>query len=97
MRTFQLASEFKKLTVLENLVSAIPRPVRATRSPARFGDGATGARKTRENIERAKEMLEGFGLTQYADTYAGGLSGGQRRLVEIMRALLAQPDASAAR
>jgi branched-chain amino acid transport system permease protein len=90
IRTFQLASEFKKLTVLENLVSAIPR---------QSGDSLTGALRGRRywgrddaaNIERAKEMLEGFGLTQYADSYAGGLSGGQRRLVEIMRALLAQP------
>jgi branched-chain amino acid transport system permease protein len=90
IRTFQLASEFKKLTVLENLVSAIPR---------QSGDSLTGALRGRrfwghedgENIERAKEMLEGFGLSQYADSYAGGLSGGQRRLVEIMRALLAEP------
>ncbi|MGA2295535.1 MAG: branched-chain amino acid ABC transporter ATP-binding protein/permease [Acidimicrobiales bacterium] len=90
VRTFQLASEFKKLTVLENLVSAIPRQA---------GDSLTGALRGRRywgredaaNIERAKEMLEGFGLTQYADSYAGGLSGGQRRLVEIMRALLAEP------
>jgi branched-chain amino acid transport system permease protein len=90
IRTFQLASEFKKLTVLENLVSAIPR---------QSGDSFAGALRGRrywgredvENIERASEMLEGFGLTQYADAYAGGLSGGQRRLVEIMRALLAQP------
>ena len=90
IRTFQLASEFKKLTVLENLVSAIPR---------QSGDSFVGALRGRrfwgrddaENIERASEMLEGFGLSEYADSYAGGLSGGQRRLVEIMRALLAQP------
>ena len=90
VRTFQLASEFKKLTVLENLVSAIPH---------QSGDSLTGSLRGRrywvrddaENIERAKEMLEGVGLSQYADNYAGGLSGGQRRLVEIMRALLAQP------
>ena len=90
VRTFQLASEFKKLTVLENLVSAIPR---------QSGDSLPGALRGRrfwgredgENIERAKEMLEGFGLSPYADNYAGGLSGGQRRLVEIMRALLAEP------
>jgi branched-chain amino acid transport system permease protein len=90
VRTFQLASEFKKLTVLENLVSAIP---------SQSGDSLAGAlrgkrfwgREDQANIERAKEMLEGFGLSQYADSYAGGLSGGQRRLVEIMRALLAEP------
>ena len=90
VRTFQLASEFKKLTVLENLVSAIP---------GQSGDGFFGSLRGRRywgreeaaNIERAKEVLEGFGLSQYADSYAGGLSGGQRRLVEIMRALLAEP------
>jgi ABC-type branched-subunit amino acid transport system ATPase component len=36
-------------------------------------------------------MLERFGLTKYANAYAGDLSGGQRRLVEIMRALMAEP------
>ncbi|MDE3064507.1 MAG: branched-chain amino acid ABC transporter ATP-binding protein/permease [Acidobacteriota bacterium] len=90
VRTFQLASEFKKLTVLENLVSAIPR---------QSGDSFWGSMRGRRhwgredaaNIERALELLDGFGLGQYADAYAGGLSGGQRRLVEIMRALLAEP------
>jgi len=90
VRTFQLASEFKKLTVLENLVSAIPN---------QSGDSFWGAMRGRrfwgsedkQNIERAMELLGGFGLEQYADAYAGGLSGGQRRLVEIMRALLAEP------
>ena len=90
VRTFQLASEFKKLTVLENLVSAIPH-----QSGDSFWGSVRGRRlwgaEDRDNIERAKEVLEGFGLSQYADAYAGGLSGGQRRLVEIMRALLAQP------
>jgi len=90
VRTFQLASEFKKLTVLENLVSAIPE---------QSGDSFWGAMRGRrfwgsedkQNVERAMELLGGFGLEQYADAYAGGLSGGQRRLVEIMRALLAEP------
>lgn len=90
VRTFQLASEFKKLTVLENLVSAIP---------GQSGDSFFGAlrgqrfwgREDHDNIERAMEILGGFGLAHYADTYAGSLSGGQRRLVEIMRAMLAEP------
>ncbi len=90
VRTFQLASEFKKLTVLENLVSAIPN-----QSGDSFWGSLRGRRRwgaeDKANIERAEEILEGFGLSQYADAYAGGLSGGQRRLVEIMRALLAEP------
>jgi branched-chain amino acid transport system permease protein len=90
VRTFQLASEFKKLTVLENLVSAIPRQSGDTFFGSLRGKRYWGS-EDRDNIERAKEVLEGFGLSQYADAYAGGLSGGQRRLVEIMRALLAEP------
>ncbi len=90
VRTFQLASEFKKLTVLENLVSGVPHQSGDSLSGALRGRRFWG-RDDRANIERAQEMLNGFGLSQYADSYAGSLSGGQRRLVEIMRALLAEP------
>jgi len=45
-----------------------------------------------EGIERARATLERFGLLSLADRYAGELSGGQRRLVEIMRALMAEPE-----
>jgi branched-chain amino acid transport system permease protein len=90
VRTFQLASEFKRLTVLENLLSAVPEQP---------GDSFRGALRGRrywrksewEAVQRATEMLERFGLTAQANEYAGDLSGGQRRLVEIMRALMAQP------
>jgi branched-chain amino acid transport system ATP-binding protein len=37
-------------------------------------------------------MLERFGLLALGDRYAGELSGGQRRLVEIMRSLMAEPE-----
>ena len=43
-------------------------------------------------IGRAEAMLEQFGLESLADRYAGELSGGQRRLVEIMRSLMAEPE-----
>jgi len=90
VRTFQLASEFKKLTVLENLVCSIPEQSGDSFFGTLRGRRYWGA-QDKENIERAAEILDGFGLSQYADAYAGGLSGGQRRLVEIMRALLAEP------
>ena len=49
-----------------------------------------GADESRQ-IARAWTLLERFGLTELADQYAGELSGGQKRLVEIMRALMATP------
>jgi branched-chain amino acid transport system permease protein len=91
VRTFQLASEFKRLTVLENLVAAIPDQKGETFRGALLGRRYWGAQE-RASIAGAEVMLERFGLLALADRYAGDLSGGQRRLVEIMRALMAQPD-----
>ena len=90
VRTFQLASEFKRLTVMENLLSAVPR---------HRGDTLAGVLRGRRYwradeeaaADRALALLDRFGLSGYADTYAGDLSGGQRRLTEIMRALMAEP------
>jgi ABC-type branched-subunit amino acid transport system ATPase component len=91
VRTFQLASEFKRLTVMENLLSAVPR----NRGDS-FRGAVLGKRYWRADeaaaIARAEEMLERFGLESFANEYAGDLSGGQRRLVEIMRALMAEPS-----
>ena len=90
VRTFQLASEFKRLTVMENLVSS----VQGNRGDSLHG-ALIGPRYWRRDenaaVLRAEALLERFGLAQYANTYAGDLSGGQRRLVEIMRALMAGP------
>jgi ABC-type branched-subunit amino acid transport system ATPase component len=90
VRTFQLASEFKRLTVMENLLSAVP----ANRGDS-FRGAVLGQRYWRSDesaaIARAGGILERFGLEGVANEYAGDLSGGQRRLVEIMRALMAEP------
>ena len=90
VRTFQLASEFKQLTVMENLLSA---------APGNRGDGFFGAVAGRwywrgdeeQAIAKAAGILSRFGLESLANEYAGNLSGGQRRLVEIMRALMTDP------
>jgi ABC-type branched-subunit amino acid transport system ATPase component/ABC-type branched-subunit amino acid transport system permease subunit len=90
VRTFQLASEFKRLTVMENLLSAVP---------GNRGDSLHGALLGRRYwrgdedaaVRRAAALLDRFGLAELANAYAGELSGGQRRLVEIMRALMAEP------
>src|SRR5579862_6101958 len=91
VRTFQLASEFRRLTVMENLMSAVPGQRGETFRGALLGRRYWGAQE-RETRDRAAAMLERFGLSALGDRYAGDLSGGQRRLVEIMRALMAEPE-----
>jgi branched-chain amino acid transport system permease protein len=90
VRTFQLASEFKRLTVMENLLSAVPGnrgdSLRGAIAGKRYWRGDEAAA-----IARAQAILRRFGLENVANHYAGDLSGGQRRLVEIMRALMAEP------
>ena len=90
IRTFQLSSEFARLTVMENLLVA---------APGQRGSTLLGALRGRRHwrgqqamlAEQAAALLAEFGLAQAADQYAGELSGGQKRLVEIMRALMASP------
>jgi neutral amino acid transport system ATP-binding protein len=48
-------------------------------------------RREREVREQAMELLEVFDLQALADAYAGTLSGGQRKLLELARALMAEP------
>ncbi len=91
VRTFQLASEFKRLTVIENLLAAIPDQRGESFRGALLGRRYWGAQESGA-IARCEAMLERFGLQDLADRYAGDLSGGQRRLVEIMRALMTEPD-----
>jgi len=90
IRTFQLAAEFKRLTVMENLLSAVPGnrgdSMRGALAGPRYWRGDENAA-----IARATALLEQFGLEAHASSYAGELSGGQRRMVEIMRALMAEP------
>jgi ABC-type branched-subunit amino acid transport system ATPase component len=90
IRTFQLSAEFARLTVIENLLVAAP----GQRAVTFFGS-LRGKRYWRAQqqqlIERARQLLDEFGIAAKADEYAGTLSGGQKRLLEISRALMAEP------
>lgn len=90
IRTFQISSEFARLTVLENLLVGSPRQ----RGETVLG-ALRGKRYWRDeelaNVERARRLLGRFDMSAKADDYAGDLSGGQKRLLEIMRALMAEP------
>jgi ABC-type branched-subunit amino acid transport system ATPase component len=89
IRTFQIASEFSNLTVLENLLVAAPsRPLNSL--GAAFVRRSWSAAQS-QALERAFTLLRDIHLEDQADELAGTLSGGQRRLVEIVRALMAEP------
>jgi neutral amino acid transport system ATP-binding protein len=91
VRTFQLSAECPRLTVLENLLIAAPGIDGTT--PA---GSLLGRRRWRRSeqlaVDAARELLHGFGLADAEDAYAGELSGGQKRLLEIMRGLMARPS-----
>lgn len=89
-RTFQMHGEFPRLTVLENVLVAAPaqrgETVRNIYSLRR-----TWRRQERDLVGEARDLLERFGIASRENAYAAELSGGQRRLMELARALMARP------
>ena len=89
VRTFQLTKALARMTVLDNmrlgardqpgerLLAALVKPVWAARE--------------REITDKAMSLLERFKLDAKKDDFAGSLSGGQRKLLEMARALMSDP------
>jgi ABC-type branched-subunit amino acid transport system ATPase component/ABC-type branched-subunit amino acid transport system permease subunit len=90
VRTFQLPREFRALTTIENLLVAAPR--QRGESVAGVVAGRWLWRRDEDAlIERAHGLLTLFGMAAQADQRAGRLSGGQKRMLEVMRALMTGP------
>jgi len=93
VRTFQIARELSEMTVLENVMLAPKHQV----GESLWRSVTPGAREEvvaqeRELRERAWETLDFFALDHLAEEYAGNLSGGQRKLLEMARVLMTDPD-----
>jgi len=71
----QEASVFRKLTVAQNLMAILE----------------TTGKSVQEQTERRDQLLEDFRLTHVEKSYGYALSGGERRRVEIARALVLEP------
>jgi len=90
VRTFQIPREFKSLTVHENLLAAAPN-LRGERLLSSFFRTPSLSRNERELSEKADKILAFLNLSRVRDTLAGGLSGGQKKLVELGRVLMLDP------
>lgn len=90
VRTFQVARVLSRLSVLENLLLAAQHQT-GERFWNTWFSGKQIAKEEREARDRAMEILESVGLAAKAQDYAGGLSGGQRKLLEIARSLMTRP------
>lgn len=90
IRTYQLSRELARLTVLENLMVVPFHQPGESLFNVFVRPGRVKAAE-REHLTRALELLETFGLYPLRDSYAGELSGGQKRLLELARSVMAKP------
>ncbi len=90
VRTFQVARTLSRLSVLENMLLAAQKQTGENFWQVQL-QPHTVAREERELKERAMFLLESVGLAKKAQDYAGVLSGGQRKLLEMGRALMTNP------
>ena len=90
VRTFQITKALAAMPVIDNMMLAAPD--QPGEHLANIVFRPFGWRKRESEVhEQAMELLDVFNLTKLADSYAGTLSGGQRKLLELARALMAKP------
>jgi branched-chain amino acid transport system ATP-binding protein len=90
VRTFQITKALAAMPVIDNMMLAAPDQPGERLRDVVFRPFASRARE-KEVRKQAMELLDLFNLEQLADAYAGTLSGGQRKLLELARALMTEP------
>jgi neutral amino acid transport system ATP-binding protein len=89
VRTFQLTKALSRLTVLQNML--LGAQGQRGESFLRALIPGTWRAQEKANTEKAMDLLGRFKLDAKKDDFAGTLSGGQRKLLEMARALMSDP------
>jgi branched-chain amino acid transport system ATP-binding protein len=93
VRTFQIARELEEMTVLENMMLAPRGQIGESLYRSVTPGLRRGVREQEEQLrERVWETLELFEIDHLAEEEAGNLSGGQRKLLEMARVLMTDPE-----
>jgi neutral amino acid transport system ATP-binding protein len=90
VRTFQLTKALARMTVLDNMMLAAPEQNGERLLVSAFRPW--WHTRERKVDAHATELLDRFGLASMRNEYAGTLSGGQRKLLEMARALMVEPS-----
>ena len=89
-RTFQITREFSQMTVIENLMF-VPEGQVGEKIWNTWFRPSVVRRQEKVIHEKAIEVLEFVELIDLKDEYAGSLSGGQKKLLELAKSLMADP------
>jgi len=90
-RTFQVTREFGQMTVLENLM-LVPESQDGERIWNNWLRSGIVKKQERDIRDKAIEVLEFVELIELKDEYAGTLSGGQKKLLELAKTMMADPE-----
>ena len=91
IRTFQSARVFPGMTAIENVMVGGHRLAARSGASEMLWLPKASRNEERRMLRRAEEMLELVGLAAFGDTHATELPMGAQKLLEVVRALMAQP------
>ena len=90
LRTFQIAHEFSSLTVRDNLMMVPPNQTGESIMNTWFRQKKI-KQEEQDILEKTNDVLDFLQLKHIANEYAGNLSGGQKKLLELGRTMMVKP------